>query len=552
MPFLVAAGRVLTGAHPDGKLRTDAGWFRPGSEPLTRTGHALRYWHRPRAHRAVINLLVIAGVLEVAWGWIHHRTVTEDVLAAAAAAWLARGFWRLTARRRRRTWVVPLHLRTHEIAGIPKAAAAASWITVEVDGNAVQAAYFTLPQGWPADDKDKQRLVAIASATCGLEAPEVSWRLAGPDPRLTLERSQPPPARVSLADIRDAIDRAGRDELVWGLGKKNTVVSTSLADDSPHLGLSIGSGGGKSATARALAAQRAYRGDIVLILDIKMISHQWAKGLPNVHIARRPHEIHRALTWLGAEVDRRNEVALAGADIEGNVHSVVGPRLIVVCEELNATMRALRRYWQQLGGEGRSPALDALDATSFMGRQVLVNLIYIGQRLSVKAIGGDGDARENIGVLGFCRYSPSNWKMLAGDFPMPAKSLQPGRLQVVSDKVRETQCVFMSAREARALSVAGAVTPLPAGMPGAGVAGETRAPINGPEQGFEAETKTPLRRPGGPMRLSEAVAEGVVSLKLGALRKASQRDKNFPARRGLDGVAGLYDAAELKEWEATR
>ncbi len=420
---------------------------------------------------------------------------------------------------------------------------------------AVTSVRLELTQNWPADEKDKTSLVSTAAKRLGIEAPEASWRQAGPKPQVVLTVSEPPPARVTLADIRDAIDKAARDDLVWGLGKKRSTIATSLADDSPHLGLSIGSGGGKSATARALAAQRLYRGDIVLILDVKMISHQWARGLPNAHIARRPHEIHQALVWLGGEVDRRNEVALAGSDIEGNVHGTVGPRLVVVCEELNATMRVLRRYWAQMDGKGRSPALDALDATSFMGRQVLVNIVYIGQRLSVKAIGGDGDARENIGVLGFCRYSPSNWKMLAGDFAMPAKSLQPGRLQVVSDKVRETQCVFMSAREARALALAGTVTPLPAGMPGAArVAGGTgfaELTSRGAEQPVVLRKGPDVLVPGGSVILSEAVRDGVVSCSLHAVRKASQRP-GFPRHSGLRGLAKEYDALALADWDEAR
>jgi len=376
--------------------------------------------------------------------------------------------------------------------------------------------------------------------------------LAGPKPRLELTASQPPPQRVSVEDVRQALALAKPDELVWGLGKRGAVVKTSLSGDSPHVGLSMGSGAGKSVTARALLAQQLHRGAIGLVLDYKMISHQWAEGLPNVMIYRRPHEIHAALLWLGREVERRNEVALAGADMDGNVHAVVGPRLIVVAEELNATAARLKAYWRQQRDKddpARSPALEALDATSFMGRQVLVNIIYIGQRLSVRAAGGDGDARENIGVIAFSRYSASNWKMLAPDFPMPPKSLAPGRLQVVGDGVRETQGIFLTAAEARELAVSGAVSPLPAGMPGARVTAPAATLIPGPDQAtvLAPEAAAVTAAPAG-VTLAEAVREGIVSRSLAALRIARHRGQ-LPEPTGLRGTAHVFDPVALAEWD---
>jgi hypothetical protein len=422
-----------------------------------------------------------------------------------------------------------------------------------------------LPPGWNPEGKEKDRLVTTLATKLGIEAPEAKWMLAGPEPKLEITVSQPPPARVPLASVREALDRAKADDLVWGLGKRDAVVKTSLSGDSPHVGLSMGSGAGKSVTARGLLAQQLHKGSIGLILDYKMISHQWAEGLPNVVIARRPAEIHEALCWLGGdetrgirgEVNRRNEVALAGADMDGNVHAVVGARLIVVCEELNATVAKLRAYWRQTRTKDdptRSPALEALDATSFMGRQVLTNIIYIGQRLSVKASGGDGDARENIGVIGFSRYSASNWKMLAGDYPMPPKNLTPGRLQIVSDKVQETQGIFLTAREARALATSGTVSPLPAGMPGARrVTGTETTPISTPDQGVVTDTD-PVPVTSGPqlVTLSEAVADGIVSCSLAALRIARHRGNGFPEPTGQRGLAQEFDPLKLAEWDAGR
>jgi hypothetical protein len=520
-------------------------------------------WHhdgRPgRPRRAGIRCGAAAGAVALVACWsaapvLTGRFVISVVLLTFCAGllWL----WRTLRRfRHHRTWLRPLHLAAHEVAQVDRRRAPHQWLEVAPDRS---AAVLALPSGWPADGTDKQRLVAIASAKLGMEAPEVSWRLAGPKPQLALTAAQPPPREVALAGVRRSIEQARADEVVWGLGKRGAVVKSSLSGDSPHAGLSMGSGAGKSVTARGFLAQMLYRGAIGLILDYKMISHQWAQGLPNVAIARRPHEIHRALLWLGGEVERRNEVALAGADMDGNVHAVVGPRLIVICEELNATVARLRAYWRaERAGDRdlpqRSPALEALDSASFMGRQVLTNILYIGQRLSVKASGGDGDARENIGVIAFGRYSASNWKMLAGDYPMPPKSMAPGRIQVVTDRVRECQAVFMSAREARALAVAGEVGIPPAGMPFVWpVPTETASQISGSDLGGLKDNGLAVLAPPARVTLSEAVNLGIVLCSLHAVRKASQRDHDFPGGVGVRGLAKIYDAAELAGWDAGR
>jgi len=529
--FLVLAWRVLSG------YRRDA---RPG-----------------RVRRAAVRSGATAAMVAVVAGWLASPTVTSWVVAGAAGAAVVAGAaliirWAWMWRHRRR-WLRPLHLAAHEVAQVDRRRAPHQWLEVAPDRS---RAVLALPAGFPAEDRDKQRLAAIASAKLGMEDAQPQWRLAGPKPQLMLLPSPaPPPVRVTLPDIRTHLERAKADELVWGIGKQGRVVKSSLSGDSPHVGLSMGSGAGKSVSIRGLLTPMLYRGCIGLILDVKMISHQWATALPNVAIVRRPHEIHAALLWLQREAMRRNEVALAGSDIEGNVNAVVGPRLIVVCEELNATMSTLKAFWrQERNGDkslpSRSPALDALDFVNLTGRQVLMNLIYMGQRLSVKAIGGDGDARESIGVVALGRYKPPAWKMLAADFPMPPPSLRPGRIQVVSDEVRECQAPFLSAREARALATAGDVAPLPAGMPGARVVPGTVVPAvdAAPDLGVSHGTGTLL-----PPRvtLREWAESGASALSVGALRKASQRP-GFPDRAGVRGMAGEWLAAELAEWEAMR
>jgi hypothetical protein len=532
------AYRWLVGDAYHGQVIDPAVWRWPGRW----------FWRMSQPKRAGVRVGFTAATGGLLVLWFSAPLAAELLIltvTSAALAWVCwLGVRRLLPHHRR--WVRPLHgalIERHNLSHPPRIARDRSRVILR------------LSQDWAGDAKERQAIVEVITAKTGIEGAEASWRLAGPAPRLELAVAQPCPALVTLADVRPAIEAAKADELVWGLGKRSVVVKSSLSSDSPHLGLSMGSGAGKSIMIRAILAQMLYHGAIALIIDYKQISQHWARDLPNVAIVRHPFEIHAALMWLGEEVNRRNAVAFHGADLEGNVHSVVGPRLIIAGEELNAAMKALRIYWRQLRGSDRTlperpPSLDALDLVNLMGRQVLMNMMYVGQRLSNKASGGDGDVRESIGVMALGRFKASTWKMLAEDHPMPRPTRKPGRFQVISDDVSEVQGIKLSAIEARQLALAGIVSPLPSGMPGAPrVAGGTGVAIPGPEQEMSYGTGPVVAPPRGLVTLSEAVEQGVVKRSLHAVRKASQRDPGFPQYKGLRSTARLYDAMDLITWD---
>src|ERR1039458_8140000 len=284
----------------------------------------------------------------------------------------------------------------------------------------------------------------------------------------------------------------------------------------------------------------------------------WARGLPNVAYAGLPAEIHTALMWLQAEILRRNQVALRAADIEGVVQANVGPRILVIAEELNATQNRLGAYWKTIrekGDPARSPASEALDEVMFIGRQVSVNVLMIGQRLSAKA-SGSGDARENLGVKILCDPSAATWKMLCPEHVMPPAAGHLGRVQVVTaSAVRETQAAYLTGRQACDFATAGTVAIPRADMPfTAGlspVTGPERIAETGPDRGFV--TGNPVSVTAGPtvaVTLAEAVDAELLPMSLAAVRQARHRDDSFPAVAGMRGAAHLYSIDDLCAWQA--
>lgn len=541
--WLVSLGRYLTGWRHDG-----------------RDG---------RARRAGIRCGFVAAAVVLVACWVASPQVTGRAIIFLSFVSLSLGAWRLArwawTLRHRRTWLRPAHLAAHQVAHIDPRRPPQEWLTVAPDRSHAVA---ELPAGWGGDDKEQQRLVAILTAKLGMESPEHSFHLAGPKPTLELTVAKPPPPAVSLAQLMPYIDAARADEVICGLGVQAAAVGIDLDSDSPHIGITMGSGGGKSVTSRLILAQLLYKGCVGLVLDAKRISHAWSRGLPNVAYCREIEEIHEALLWLEAECDRRNRIADASVDIEGRVHGKVGPRIIVIAEELNTLMKRLRAYWFQVRGPGdraRSPALDALDAVLSMGRQVLMNVVMIGQRLSAAATGG-GDARENLAALIFARFKPSTWKMLVPDMAMPARTTHKLRAWTVTDSVRAVQVALLTGREARDLALAGTVEVLASRYPGCpGVTGSEHQAVSGPDQGFVTQQPDipPIPPPPvtGLVTVREAIREGLLpeGTTPEAVKQAAYRDRLrpepervFPAHKGLRGLARLYDAAELEDWGAGR
>jgi hypothetical protein len=69
----------------------------------------------------------------------------------------------------------------------------------------------------------------------------------------------------------------------------------------------------------------------------------------------------------------------------------IGPRLLILLEEINATMKQLARYWEKTRESGDpkvSPAIDALNEILYMGRQLRMQVLLVAQSATARALGG--------------------------------------------------------------------------------------------------------------------------------------------------------------------
>lgn len=263
------------------------------------------------------------------------------------------------------------------------------------------------------------------------------------------------PATVTYEDMaRDLID--GPNTLLhFGMGTDRELISVDLASDSPHVLVSAASGAGKSTVARALVTQALLKGFQVVVLDIKQISHMWAHGLPNVHIADTAEAIGNALTAVGMEAHRRMRAVKEARDI--NLFN--SQRVLVIYEEMNSTVDALKELDKMLPPRGVYKSGAAFGDVMNLGRAVGIHVVGFAQYADNHTV--PTRWRESFGYRVLIRHSANQWNMLAWQCGYcPPASQHMGRGKVVQGD-RAVDCQFLYLTEEHAASlVTEYVTPI--------------------------------------------------------------------------------------------
>lgn len=248
------------------------------------------------------------------------------------------------------------------------------------------------------------------------------------------------PPRVELSEL-GAPPLSG---VVLGEGVDGPV-TVDLDDESPHILVNAPTGLGKSAVARSVAVQRLCQGDLVVVLDVKMHSHSWARALaPNVHYADTLESVGAALVNLGRELGRRNQVVR-----DHGMGEHVGPRIVVIFEETNATLTQLAKLDKRIGAP--YGALDAFRDIMFMGRAVRMHKVAFAQLASYRS-GLSADLLENFGTKILIGASAKAWKWLVpecGAF-MSTEEIKGRGVMCRGNRAVETQLAWVSEKEARA------------------------------------------------------------------------------------------------------
>ncbi|MGW3377846.1 pRL2-11 [Streptomyces hydrogenans] len=569
------AARFLSGQDLDGIQRTDATFLRPGRRIVAKNLDApvRRSSYRAGWHRLTVRTAALAAAAGSAYAYLTHPdTVAQALTYASPAALLATAAggaaYRVKGRERREVleeWIEPLHQALADPLGISERTDPASYLHVPLDfGDDDAEIRVDLPLHLKFN---RDQVAELVMQKLALQNASFSWRLAGRDPHLIVKKKDRPPTSLGLDDhgVRDLLASVPESAPLIGLGAGKKKVSVDLDHESPHVLISAGTGGGKSTILRTIACQFLHNGAQAHILDFKRISHTWARGIPGVNYCRDIADIHDALIALGAEGHRRIRLAeQLGDDVLASDPDLVGPRNVILLEEINATMAQLRRYWERTRTSDdpkTSPAIDALAEILFMGRQVRLRVLLVAQSATARALGGP-EMRENFSTRILVRYTMNAWKMLVPEVtPAPKPTRHPGRVQVVlGGTARETQVLNLSEAEARAWAMAGVpgqrkpltLLKTPAPSPAPTPAPVAPAPALACEPAGEepqaAVPDTGERELIG-LRVAQRELEGV---SLAGLRWARINDPEFPDMAGQDGQEYLYRRSDLHRWARNR
>lgn len=260
------------------------------------------------------------------------------------------------------------------------------------------------------------------------------------------------PSILPLSEASDWVENAGPSEVLLGVDATGEALTVDLDDESPHVLISAPTGRGKSAVARSISVQRLAQGDLVVFLDIKRHSHRWARRLePNIHYAKSAQDIGGTLVNLGREVHRRNMIV---DEFDGPLSEApVGPRIVVVFEEMNATMASLKALDKRLH-EGDYTATQGFMDAMFMGRAVKIHVVGFAQMASFRATGG-AEVVENFGTRILIGHSPQAWRWLASDCGKPISAPEEAGRGIVchGGKARECQLLWIPEEDAESYVV---------------------------------------------------------------------------------------------------
>jgi hypothetical protein len=252
------------------------------------------------------------------------------------------------------------------------------------------------------------------------------------------------PALLTYADASERMWSLPEHEIFLGVDGEGAAITWDMGADSPHALISAGSGAGKSVTARSIATQALAKGATVVILDAKRHSHRWAKNLPGVHYACTMPEIGNALVSVAAELHRRNEVV---EQWPGDVETApVGPRIVLIFEEMNATMDSLADLDKQQS-RGAYTCAQAHKDILFLGRAAKINEVAISQYAADRGVLSPA-LRENFGVRILIAHTWETWNALvpragrAGGAPAAPTAKGRGYV-VVKGKATETQLLLI-------------------------------------------------------------------------------------------------------------
>lgn len=413
--------RFVTGRPMDGVKRTDSTFLRPAGRDLTTKNHANAWDMKPGWFRASIRVGVSVGAFVVAVGYLLYPTLVTIVLwlsiAGAAVVAGIRIFRMVRDRRHVSKTVKPIYevIRKYYVHELPSWDRKHFWISRdyhEPTGRVV----LSVPKGVTIDNTARYNIKNELTQRLGVEW-QASWSMDAEKPFVEWRPVPEPPKKVPWDSIRTLAEDLPNSQLFYGLDEGHSTEVVDLDSDTPHVLLSIGTGGGKSATLMLMILQLMKKPDIerIIIIDPKMKSLNVFSRVEGVLIYRHAMQWQEAVGDFYGEMERRKNLGNLEDDDDDGQPKPYG-RWVMVVEELNTFAALSEDHWRGIKDKGdpkMPPWISQLALILFQARQFNMNVIAVGQEVTAATVGSNA-ARSQFGYKVLARFSPQVYKQITG------------------------------------------------------------------------------------------------------------------------------------------
>jgi hypothetical protein len=426
--LLTAFWRFATGQHMDGRKRSDATFWRPGTSGGAHwwgVGEASRWARMSGSQRFAVRFLGVDLVI----GWLWYRALTEHLLVLILGPGLG-----VLIFKGRQSWYGWEHRR--ELVQ-PTAAALAPFLaatprTVQ-DGMTIEPGFadakggehvlrLQLPDEWPATPDLKARVEQVIEARLGIDV-KWSWQTAKYPMFLTASRSPVPPSEVPLLEVLSDLRKCPASKVLLGRSADGSLHYWDRANEDPHIAIHGGSRRGKTSLLLSLAAQDLARGGMVTAIDPKRISLIDLAGLRGVTLCNNP----RDLPAMWAAVREFREMVEDRFDQLERDPTVEFPVALLLIDELSMFSAMSAALWRKVKEKG-DPAVPEVwadvAACVWLAAQVHGHVVVAGQRLDYAVLGG---MLGSFGVRMLAGYQQQDYARLVGQTPFLRSQKPRGR-----------------------------------------------------------------------------------------------------------------------------
>lgn len=538
--------RFFSGRKLNGNRRTDRTFRKRGTRQLHLNDRPPPFWeYWPEYYVLLIRLSTLGLLFSAFWYGIKPTVSFTGCCALLVVCTKSRGLYETV--RTDQAVIGPLWKGLVSMGYFPPGTKAKDHLTIAPDYRRDKDTVITLrmPDDFIGDDPDKKRVARFVARKLGGEW-DAKWSEVGTT-ILRLTHTPEPPKLVTFQESLKIIRGLKDGKLFVGLDSRRRPIIIDMDAETPHICLTVGTGGGKSATLAALIIQILVWGAHVIAIDPKRISLNPIRHLPGLTIVRNIEEQWDAVAKFRAEMERRYLI------LDDNPDAVFD-RWVLIIEEGNAFYDDSVDYWDDFRAcDKRLPAKPKVykDLGQILrkGRQCRMNVISVFQRAEATVTGG-ASARSQYGFFLLGRYRKPEWKMFVDLWPWLSPSKQPGRMSYYDGEdfgYVQVMCAYDLSIKAPTLLEEATAWVLN-NRPQCAAASLVPMQRSTATDGTEAvNAQTPMRD----MTLREALDAGILTGNIEAIRKDVSRN-GWPKPTDTSGVSHRYSAADLVALEAKR